>query len=619
MSRKNNSIVIILLILIVSLVGCKKDNAVFLSLNVTDKSILIEDTFRFVAKVQSLDDIQKEPITWSIVDMKNKNDETNAVASIDQEGLVKGLAEGTAKIKAETKSGQVAMAQIIVEKRPSPSSGMVFAEQERYISISSIVPDTIELTVDESITQYFGLKLSSDNENIINPKLFESKSTDGVYKVVLQKGGSEGTAIITASAGDYSVQTKIHVGVKLYLSFEPINLALGEPSITALSSFTFNIGTSGVIPIHFSANPDDKDHVDNIDFYISLSGKSLFKNVSQRRKGSIIYLDVEVGKEKGDATIQIEALGKKVTAECSVIDKNDIDVTSIKFSDEAKEIETSLRSLALYEMVKVKPLAAAALWPPVWTSSDESIATVNDAGTVFFKKRGTVKITATSKDKSDFCTIKVLLKVENVVFEQGLKTSLFVNETTQWKAQIVANYEDQEGLQTTWKSSDKSVASVNEDGLITAHTVGSTEISLTVKDDLGGEQIIKKELTVVDNANIKIYDLDFTQKVFNYTNQGTSIDVFDPSLPEDDPHYYTFYLKDSTGNPVALNNGNTYSVTAEISRDSYVQFWEFSGDNKAALESGKITVANDKTIIFDLIAKQGGKKITIKGNVRPFN
>lgn len=611
MKHKMNRLIGVLLLLCLFFVGCKDDDTLFLSLNVTEKSIMIDDSFQFVAKVQDTEKDYVQKVSWSLINMKDSDGNDASVAVIDENGIVTAMAVGTAMVKAEIETGQYALANIIVEKRVSPSSGMEFSKEKMYLSIDTPIADTLELIVDQNIIQYFDLKLSSDNEKVIRPELWPG-NTEGTYKIALHRGGEEGVAIVSVKAGDYSITAEIYVGVKLYLSFEEINMSLGEPSITALSSFTFNVGTTGVIPIHFVAIPDDKAHLDDIDFYVSYSGQSVFKKVAQRIEGKIVYIDVEVGKEKGDAVIVLEALGNKVTAECTVMDKNDVDVTSIKFSE--NEIETTLRNVALYETVIIKPLSAASLWPPVWNSSDESVATVNEDGIVSFKRRGQVMITATSKDKSDYCTITALLEVMSLNFTSNLKDQLFMGERTQWSVLVNTNFEDSSGLLWEWESSDTSVATVDENGLITALSAGTAIIRVSITDDLGKKHTLEKGLTVLDDSNVRIYDLDFNIKTFNYINNGTSLDVYDPQLPADDTHYYTFTFMDISEEPLLLEKGKTYHVGTHISKKSFVEFWEFSGE-KANIQSGTLTVGDNHTLIFDLIAREGNKDIIIKGAV----
>ena len=116
----------------------------------------------------------------------------------------------------------------------------------------------------------------------------------------------------------------------------------------------------------------------------------------------------------------------------------------------------------------------------VWSSSDESVVTVN-GGELLALKEGTAIISATVEDKSAECEVTVwssgatpLLVVENqsVTIDSGaeLPIDCFVKyKNAQVKATI------------TFKSSNTSVVSVNENGVIKGESAGTATITVTAK------------------------------------------------------------------------------------------------------------------------------------------
>lgn len=141
-----------------------------------------------------------------------------------------------------------------------------------------------------------------------------------------------------------------------------------------------------------------------------------------------------------------------------------------------------------------------------WKSSNKKIATVSKSGYVTGKKKGTVKITATSKkSKKVKKTIKITvkdLKARSVTMSEKT-ASLLKGEKTQLKATVKgqAGFYNQ-GV--TWKSSNTSVATVDSKGNVTAKKAGSTTITATEK---GGSKKATCSVTVqpdlVVDANAK--------------------------------------------------------------------------------------------------------------------
>ena len=112
-----------------------------------------------------------------------------------------------------------------------------------------------------------------------------------------------------------------------------------------------------------------------------------------------------------------------------------------------------------------------------WASSDPAVATVKD-GVVTAVGKGTATITVTTEDGNHTaaCTITVKLPVSKVTLNET-STALVVGNTKQLIATVEpANADDST---VTWKSGDTNVATVDQNGNVTAVGVGSTTITAT--------------------------------------------------------------------------------------------------------------------------------------------
>ncbi len=105
----------------------------------------------------------------------------------------------------------------------------------------------------------------------------------------------------------------------------------------------------------------------------------------------------------------------------------------------------------------------------IWSSSDKSIATVDNNGLVTAIKEGKATITVTTKDgnKTANCSVIVKAKVINVTEVKLDKTDItkVEGETEQLTATILPKNATNKTV--TWSSSDKNIATVNNNGLVT--------------------------------------------------------------------------------------------------------------------------------------------------------
>ncbi len=119
-----------------------------------------------------------------------------------------------------------------------------------------------------------------------------------------------------------------------------------------------------------------------------------------------------------------------------------------------------------------------------WSSSDESVATVNNKGRVTAVGAGTATITATSVDGgfTAICTINVTQKNVPVVGVSLNVDELEINvgETSSLVASVLPVNATNKGV--IWSIADEEVASVDENGKVTALKVGETVITVTTLD-----------------------------------------------------------------------------------------------------------------------------------------
>lgn len=143
-----------------------------------------------------------------------------------------------------------------------------------------------------------------------------------------------------------------------------------------------------------------------------------------------------------------------------------------------------------------------------WSSSDESIATVDKNGLITAKKAGTVSITATSNyDPSITATCYLTVtdpKVESIKIS-GLPSKIAVGNSFKLKAIISPT--NATNKEVTWKSSNTNYATVTSSGVVKIKSAGAgktVKITVTAKDGSNIKKTITIKIPKVRVTKIKV-------------------------------------------------------------------------------------------------------------------
>ena len=172
----------------------------------------------------------------------------------------------------------------------------------------------------------------------------------------------------------------------------------------------------------------------------------------------------------GEAVITVAA-DNGPSAECKVtVAEEESDVRSVTVTPSTGEI---LIGGTVTLTATVEPSDAE--YTLTWSSSDESIATVNNDGTVTGIAKGNVVITADAGGVKGECRIAVVnTPVESITINQE-DFELNELDTRTLTASVLPENADNKTI--TWTSSDESVAIVNGAGKVTALCAGETVIT----------------------------------------------------------------------------------------------------------------------------------------------
>ena len=134
-----------------------------------------------------------------------------------------------------------------------------------------------------------------------------------------------------------------------------------------------------------------------------------------------------------------------------------------------------------------------------WTSSDSSIATVNQEGLVTGIKEGQATITAKAGEKSAECVVTVKKKVVPVTAVSINKSSLALTIGESETLTATVSPEDATDKTVTWSSSDATVVDVDQTGKVTALKGG--KVTITAK---AGEKSAQAEVDVMEVTPVSV-------------------------------------------------------------------------------------------------------------------
>ena len=287
------------------------------------------------------------------------------------------------------------------------------------------------------------------------------------------------------------------------------------------------------------------------------SDKSVTWASSKQSVATVSASGVVTAVSEGESTITASASGKSATCQV-VVAKKRVEVTSVTLDKSALTLEQGQSATLI---ATVSPSNATD--PTVaWTSSIPSVATVSDAGVVTAVSSGEAVITASAGGKSATCTVKVNPKKIEVTAVSLDRTSLNmeIGQTTMLVATV--SPADATDKTVTWSSSNASVASVDEKGVVTALQEGSAVITASA----GGQSASCLVTVAKKVVPVSSVTLDRTSVTLEIGASTTLVATVSPSDATDKTVSWTnsdnsVIFLDGNGKITALKEG-TATVTA---------------------------------------------------------
>lgn len=230
-----------------------------------------------------------------------------------------------------------------------------------------------------------------------------------------------------------------------------------------------------------------------------------------------------------------------------------------------------------------------------WTSSDESVATVDETGTVTAVAAGEANVTASVKDTDIAASthIKVVVTPTGVAAPESIDLVTNGENTKDLDAKLVPA--DATDVKLAYESSDESVATVDETGKVTAVANGECTITTYVTAKTEDAEASELSAVVVEAADSEEVDDSVATMPEDLAAMDSAFGVVLENLKAETKVTVTTNVEGITIDKTegVLTVSNTVTVTATVTPDTATNAsvtWSSSDEAIATVDSeGKIT------------------------------
>lgn len=243
-----------------------------------------------------------------------------------------------------------------------------------------------------------------------------------------------------------------------------------------------------------------------------------------------------------------------------------------------------------------------------WTSSDESVATVDETGTVTAVAAGEANVTASVKDADIAASthIKVVVTPTGVVAPESIDLVTNGENTKDLDAKLVPA--DATDVKLAYESSDESIATVDETGKVTAVANGECAITTYVTAKTEDADASELSAVAVEAADSEETDDSVATMPEDLAAMDSAFGVVPEDLKAETKVTVTTNVESVTLDKTegVLTVGNTVTVTATVTPDTATNAsvtWSSSDEAIATVDSeGKITAVAPGTATITAVS-----------------
>lgn len=282
--------------------------------------------------------------------------------------------------------------------------------------------------------------------------------------------------------------------------------------------------------------------------------------------------------------ITLVGCGVKITniavPDAITVEKGEAVVLPVAFgTDDAPAVTPETAATGESAATDEKLAKAASKLTVAWTSSDESVATVDATGMVVAVSAGEADITAsvTDSEMSAVCKVTVKVAAKDITVPDNLDVKL--NDGNETTVEATVSPADATDVKVSYASTDEAVATVDKDGRVQVLQPGECDIATTLTQE--GKKVVEKK------THIKAF----------YEVEGITLDKTEGIL--------------TAGNTVTLNA----TVLPEEIADETIVTWTSSDEKVATVdENGKVTAiaAGEATITATAGEESANYEVTVE-------
>lgn len=298
--------------------------------------------------------------------------------------------------------------------------------------------------------------------------------------------------------------------------------------------------------------------------------------------------------------LSLVGCGVKITniavPESAMVEKGEsITLPVVYGTDDAPAVTPETAATGESAETDEKLAKAASKLTVAWTSSDESVATVDETGTVTAVAAGEANVTASVKDADIAASthIKVVVTPTGVAAPESIDLVTNGENTKDLDAKLVPA--DATDVKLAYESSDESVATVDETGKVTAVANGECTITTYVTAKTEDAEASELSAVVVEAADSEEVDDSVATMPEDLAAMDSAFGVVPENLKAETKVTVTTNVEGITLDKTegVLTVGNTVTVTATVTPDTTTNAsvtWSSSDEAIATVDSeGKIT------------------------------